>query len=85
MKCSLDANDAVAIAAFWGNDRYLRSAAQRGVPGPARVAVTVQLSPEVVEHFKATGDGWQARMNDVLREYVEQQRPKNLNGGLPDL
>jgi uncharacterized protein (DUF4415 family) len=30
----------------------------------------VRYSPEVVEFFKATGEGWQARMDGVLREYV---------------
>lgn len=32
--------------------------------------VSIRYSPEVVEYFKATGEGWQARMDSVLREYV---------------
>jgi uncharacterized protein (DUF4415 family) len=32
--------------------------------------VSIRYSPEVVEYFKSTGDGWQARMDSVLREYV---------------
>jgi len=32
--------------------------------------VSIRYSPEVVEYFKSTGEGWQARMDSVLREYV---------------
>jgi uncharacterized protein (DUF4415 family) len=27
----------------------------------------------VITYFKSTGDGWQARMDRVLRQYVAQQ------------
>lgn len=32
--------------------------------------VSVRYSPEVIEYFKSTGEGWQSRMDNVLREYV---------------
>ena len=32
--------------------------------------VSLRYSPEVLAYFKATGDGWQARMDGVLRQYV---------------
>ena len=32
--------------------------------------LSMRYSPEVVEYFKSTGEGWQARMDQVLREYV---------------
>ena len=32
--------------------------------------VSVRYSPEVVEYFKSTGEGWQSRMDSVLRDYV---------------
>ena len=32
--------------------------------------VSIRLSPEVVEYFKAEGPGWQTRIDAVLREYV---------------
>ncbi len=42
--------------------------------GPQRAATkvmtTIRLSPEVVEFFKGTGDGWQSRLDGVLKEYV---------------
>jgi uncharacterized protein (DUF4415 family) len=32
--------------------------------------VSVRYSPEVLEYFKSTGEGWQARMDMVLKAYV---------------
>jgi uncharacterized protein (DUF4415 family) len=32
--------------------------------------VSVRYSPEVVAYFKSTGEGWQSRMDGVLRQYV---------------
>lgn len=44
----------------------------RGRPQAAtrKVLLSVRYSPEVVEYFRATGEGWQARMDEVLRRYV---------------
>ena len=32
--------------------------------------ITIRLSPEVIAYFRATGKGWQTRMDDALKEYV---------------
>lgn len=32
--------------------------------------LSVRYSPEVIAFFKSTGEGWQARMDGVLWEYV---------------
>lgn len=32
--------------------------------------ITIRLSPEVVEKFRATGSGWQSRMDKALQEYL---------------
>ncbi len=37
-----------------------------------KLLVSVRYSPEVVAYFKSTGEGWQARMDGVLRQYVER-------------
>ena len=39
-----------------------------------KLLVSVRYSPEVVEFFKSTGEGWQSRMDGVLRQYVARQR-----------
>ena len=48
--------------------------AMRGRPksGNRKLLVSVRYSPEVVAYFKSTGDGWQSRMDGVLRKYVER-------------
>jgi uncharacterized protein (DUF4415 family) len=30
--------------------------------------VTLRIDQDVLEHFRATGPGWQDRINDVLRK-----------------
>lgn len=37
-----------------------------------KLLVSVRYSPEVVAYFKSTGEGWQSRMDGVLRAYVER-------------
>lgn len=34
--------------------------------------VTLRLSPEVIEAFKAGGKGWQTRINEVLLQHIKQ-------------
>ena len=38
-----------------------------------KLLVSVRYSPEVLNYFRSTGDGWQARMDGVLQEYVAKQ------------
>jgi uncharacterized protein (DUF4415 family) len=49
--------------------------AMRGRPKLAnpKQLVSVRYSPEVLEYFKSTGEGWQSRMDGVLRQYVTRQ------------
>jgi uncharacterized protein (DUF4415 family) len=46
--------------------------ALRGRPKSAhkKLLVSVRYSQEVVAFFKSTGEGWQSRMDGVLRDYV---------------
>ena len=37
-----------------------------------KLLVSVRYSVEVLEYFRSTGDGWQARMDSVLRQYVRK-------------
>lgn len=34
--------------------------------------VSVRYSSEVLEYFRSTGEGWQSRMDSVLRQYVSR-------------
>lgn len=46
--------------------------ARRGRPlgSGSKTQVTLRLDVEVVEKFKASGDGWQTLINDVLKSWV---------------
>ena len=37
---------------------------------PTKIAVTSRYSPEVVNYFKSTGEGWQARMDEALKDWI---------------
>jgi uncharacterized protein (DUF4415 family) len=51
----------------------LRSLRGRPRSENKKVLLSVRYSPEVVAYFKSTGEGWQARMDSVLKEYVARQ------------
>ena len=39
-----------------------------------KILVSIRLSPEVVEYFRATGKGWQTRLDEVLKAYVASHK-----------
>ncbi|WP_428273452.1 BrnA antitoxin family protein [Candidatus Palauibacter sp.] len=47
---------------------------RRGRPPKARpkISTTIRLSPEVIDHFRAGGRGWQTRIDEALREWIKQ-------------
>ena len=51
----------------------LRSLRGRPKSDNKKLLVSVRYSPEVLNYFKSTGPGWQARMDGVLRQYVSTQ------------
>ncbi|HMY62164.1 MAG TPA: BrnA antitoxin family protein [Nitrosomonas sp.] len=34
--------------------------------------VTLRLDTDILEQFKASGNGWQTRINDALRDWIKQ-------------
>jgi uncharacterized protein (DUF4415 family) len=42
---------------------------------PTKKLVSLRISPEVIEYFKSTGDGWQSRIDETLRDVVKRRRP----------
>ena len=83
-----DPHDPTAVTAYWKNAvavkqggipaikaGLVKRVGQRG-PGkkPRKILLSVRYSPEVIEYFKATGEGWQARMDAVLLDYVRTHR-----------
>lgn len=50
-----------------------------GVRGPQKAPtkerITIRLSPEVVSSFRATGDGWQTRVDAALQDWLRTHKP----------
>lgn len=48
---------------------------------PKKILVTSRFSPEVVKYFKNTGEGWQTRMDIVLKIFIQEhpKYPKNFD------
>ena len=64
------AKDVLPPAAYQAAVKRYRG--QRGPQKtPTKKPVTLRLDPEVLESYKATGRGWQKRMNEMLRRGVD--------------
>ena len=54
----------------------IREAKPRGRPkkaeGEKKEAVSLRLSPEVLAHFRSSGDGWQTRIDEALLSHVQR-------------
>jgi uncharacterized protein (DUF4415 family) len=38
---------------------------------PRKVPVSIRLSPDVVKAFRASGTGWQSRVDEILRAHIK--------------
>ncbi len=47
---------------------FIRKGGRPLCPRYRKRRVTIMLDPDVIEHFKAGGKGWQTRMNEALRK-----------------
>jgi uncharacterized protein (DUF4415 family) len=47
----------------------------------AAQATKITLSPEVFSAFRATGDGWQARVDGALRDWLKEHEPATVKLG----
>ena len=56
--------------------RLKRKPGERGPQqAPTKVATTIRLSPEVMAAFKATGTGWQTRIDAALKDWLKNHSP----------
>ena|ERR1700679_1888413 len=74
-----DPNDAEATRAWLLSANVNRhgKVVRRGKRGPQKTPtkklVSLRLSPEVIEHFKAGGPGWQTRIDSVLTDAIRKR------------
>lgn len=83
-ECPYDPNDPRAVDAFWDHAIVSHSYAElreklakrrrRGPQkAPLKVPTTIRFDADVLAALKATGKGWQTRVNQVMREWVEHR------------
>lgn len=53
--------------------RWENVVAGRPAGSGGKVSTTIRFDAEVLAAFKATGDGWQTRINDVLKEWLRSR------------
>ena len=63
-----DPNDPAQVAAFFSSAKVVRKPG-RPKAETTKVPIAIRLSPDVVEYFKATGAGWQSRIDAALHEF----------------
>ena len=55
---------------------YRKGRGERGAQkSPTKERITIRLSPEVVERFRATGAGWQTRIDRALKDWLKNHQP----------
>lgn len=42
---------------------------------PTKVSTTIRLSNDVVQAIRATGDGWETRVNAALKDWLKTHSP----------
>ena len=42
---------------------------------PTEERITIRLSPEVVQPFRATGEGWQTRVDAAFKDWLKSHKP----------
>jgi uncharacterized protein (DUF4415 family) len=77
-----DQDDAPELTDDWFEKADLMQGTQlirRGRPaGQTKASQTVRFDLDVLAAFKATGKGWQTRMNEALREWLKEHPMKRV-------
>jgi len=74
-----DPNDGEATRAFFAQADLIRKGkvVRRGKRGPQKAPtkklVSLRLSPEVIDHFRSTGPGWQTRIDSTLLKSIKRR------------
>lgn len=67
-----EAKNAVPFSGLPNSLQAKLSSRTRGVQlSPTKSRITIRLSPSVVDSFKATGTGWQTRIDAALQDWLK--------------
>ena len=68
----IDLSDAPEITP----EMFAKAVVRRGLkPPPSKQQITIRLDEDVLRWFRAQGEGYQTRINSLLRAYMEAHQP----------
>ena len=71
----LDPDDAPDLSGPQWREQFDRAPVRRGRPPleNPKILTTIRLDAEVLEAFRSLGPGWQTRVNEALREWLQSR------------
>jgi uncharacterized protein (DUF4415 family) len=67
-------NNDAEVEAFTAT-AIVRRPRQRGPQkAPTKEMISIRLSREVLDHFRATGEGWQSRIDETLKKAIRRRK-----------
>ena len=71
----LDPDDAPDLSAPQWREQFDRAPVRRGRPPleSPKILTTIRLEADVLEAFRSQGPGWQTRVNEALREWLQSR------------
>lgn len=56
-------------------EKIKKGVGERGAQkSPTKIPISLRVSPEVVDYFRAQGKGWQGRIDSILKDYVAHHK-----------
>ena len=76
----VDQDDAPELTEAWFELAELRNGTRllrrgRPVSSTPKISTTLRFDAAVLSAFKATGKGWQTRVNNALRDWLKEHSP----------
>jgi len=71
---AFDEDDAPDLSSPDWQKKFAKARVRRGRPPleDPKVSTTIRLSKDVIEKFKASGPGWQTRIDEALRDWIKK-------------
>jgi len=65
-KAALDDPDTVLVT-----EEFTKGRPGRPFSAVTKIPVSIRLSPDVLDHYRSSGRGWQGRIDEALRKFME--------------
>jgi uncharacterized protein (DUF4415 family) len=68
VKAALDDPNTVLVT-----EEFTKGRPGRPVTEAPKIPVSIRLSPDVLDHFRSGGRGWQGRIDEALRKFMQHE------------